>query len=210
MTDGPNGPHIWTTFEGQPVWGTIADTDWSTARIELLNASGRGIDDFLSALRETLNCGLFEFRRFSVHPVRNFDWFYDGHVWSDVGPGKFARAFLAHPVVQAELGEVLSGADAAQTNRFERTSPLALDGLLAQQLVDGGSQFRFRGEHRAAKALAAGFCRDLFGERYEDVQVAHASFAWTHWFCDIAWDRTWIVIDKGTCAVSVLCSTDDD
>lgn len=210
MTDGPNGPKIWTTFQGKPVWGTIADTDWSTARIELLDARGPGIDAFLSALRETLNCGMYEFRRFSVQPLRDFDWFYDGSVWSDVGPGKFARAFLAHPVVQAELGEVLSGADAALSNRFERMSPLALDGLLGQQLVDGGCCARFRGEHRAAKALAAGFCRDLFGERYEDAQVAHASFAWTPWFFDIAWDRTWVVIDKGTGAVSILCSTDED
>ena len=61
-----------------------------------------------------------------------------------------------------------------------------------------------------AKELGAGFCRTLFGERYEDVQVAHADFAWSRWFFDIAWDRTWVISDKREQRVTVLCTSDTD
>ena len=44
----------------------------------------------------------------------------------------------------------------------------------------------------------------------EDFQVFVSDDRWTPWFCDVAWDRTWIMADRARHEVTVICLTDTD
>ncbi|MCA9317198.1 MAG: hypothetical protein KDB73_17045 [Planctomycetes bacterium] len=201
----------WDTWDGQPVWGMIPATAWEAATVEDVTDERDGVGEFLRAQRERLNVEMLEFGQFSVRPLDRFDWFHGGRLWSPVPPSRFAPVILSYPAVTERLAAVLDHPDLSLLVKFEEVSPLALDGLLAAQLVDGGAYSSPRDyPQKRAKELGAGFCRTLFGERYEDVQVAHADFAWSRWFFDIAWDRTWVISDKREQRVTVLCTSDTD
>ena len=50
----------------------------------------------------------------------------------------------------------------------------------------------------------------LFGDRFDEVLVYHSYKPWSSWFYDVAWDASWIVIDKRSSTVDILCITDTD
>lgn len=208
----PDDGIYWSEHRGEPVWGKIAPGTWEAARIEAVPVVEPGVAKFIAALESTLNGGQVVYGSFLVAPASRFDWFpgAGGPMWSDIPPAAFAPVFVRHPVVRETMQGALDGCDPSLTVKFERVSPLALHGLLAAQLVEGGAMSSGRFPSRDAKALGLGFCRDLFGDRYEDVQVSYADFSWSPFFENIAWDRTWVVIDKGAQRVSMLCSTDFD
>ena len=54
------------------------------------------------------------------------------------------------------------------------------------------------------------FVSDLFGKRFEDIQVFKHYSPWSEWFYDIAWDTTWIGVDQKELCVWVLFQTDTD
>jgi len=199
----------WDTWAGRPVWGRIPAVAWETATVEDVTEEVGAIGAFLATLREQLNVETLSFGQFSVRPQGIFDWFRDGKVWSPVPPSRFAPIFLAYPAVALRFADVLDEPDLSLLVRFADVSPLAVDGLLAAQLVDGGA-YRSRVVPARAKELGVNFCRALFEDRYEDVQVAYADFAWSAWFYDIAWDRTWVIVDRGAQRVTMLCTTDTD
>jgi hypothetical protein len=100
----------------------------------------------------------------------------------------------------------------ARPPRFEWTldGPLTLDGELAGVLVRGGAYVRFDGTAAQAKALAVAAVDELLQDRFEDVLVWGTSDPWTPWFQGVAWDRTWLVVDRARGEVTVLCVTDTD
>jgi hypothetical protein len=87
---------------------------------------------------------------------------------------------------------------------------LTLDGELAATLVRGGAYKSFGGEAEQAKRLGAAFADAVVGGRHKAFKVYRSSAAWSPWFCDIAWDKTWACIDMDRNEVVVLCVTDRD
>jgi hypothetical protein len=59
-----------------------------------------------------------------------------------------------------------------------------------------------------AKNLAARFCDALFDDRFLEVEVFRSWKPWSKWFHGIAWDCTFLIIDKRFGIVTILCETD--
>jgi hypothetical protein len=87
---------------------------------------------------------------------------------------------------------------------------LDLDGVLAKLLVLGGAYERFQGPHVEAKALAAAAVYDLIQDRYEDFSLYYSDHAWSPWFFYIAWDLTFILVDRRQAEVTIIATTDTD
>lgn len=87
---------------------------------------------------------------------------------------------------------------------------LTLDGELAATLWHGGAYHRFSGSAAEAKQLASSAVYELIQDRHEDFRVFYSDEAWTSWFLDIAWDRTWLLIDDSRLEATLLCLTDSD
>jgi hypothetical protein len=50
----------------------------------------------------------------------------------------------------------------------------------------------------------------LVGERHHDFKVYASHQPWAPWFCDIAWDAAWALIDRRAAVIYLLCVTDTD
>jgi hypothetical protein len=200
----------WDTFRGKPVWGRVPAAAWETARIADVTTRAGQVWEFVDALRSVQNAEVIAFGQFLVEPRREFDWFVSPEVWSIVPPGRFASTFVKHAVVQARLEDLLADVDLDEMLHFDQVSPLAVEGALAAQLFEGGAYGNHNFSAIQARDLARGFCTSLFGERFDEVQVSFCDHAWSSWFCDIAWDRSWVVVDRREKRVTVVCTTDSD
>lgn len=76
--------------------------------------------------------------------------------------------------------------------------------------MSGGAYGQFKGTGEQAMELGRAFTDDLFGDRFEDIQVFRCFKPWSEWFSDIAWDGTWVGVDKRECRVWTLLQTDSD
>lgn len=93
---------------------------------------------------------------------------------------------------------------------WEWSSPYVLDGDLARTLVAGGAYEAYSGSGKDAKNIGEHFCHALFGDRFDEIQVFKTYETWSNWFYGIAWDQTWICVDKGNGYILALILTDTD
>jgi hypothetical protein len=77
----------------------------------------------------------------------------------------------------------------------------AVDGDIAALLWAGGCYQKFQGRPVDAKRLGAAFAADLIGDRYDDFRLA-----WSDFFFGFG-DNTWILVDKATAQITLLCQT---
>lgn len=93
---------------------------------------------------------------------------------------------------------------------LQEISPLTLDGDFAQHLVRGGAYEDFKGTMAGVKEIGRKFSEYIFQNRFEEVKLFSSEDAWTQWFFDIAWDKTWIILDEGEQKLWIICITDTD
>jgi hypothetical protein len=82
----------------------------------------------------------------------------------------------------------------------------AVDGDIAALLWAGGCYQKFQGRPVDAKRLGAAFAADLIGDRYDDFLVYRTRLAWSDFFFGFG-DNTWILVDKATAQITLLCQT---
>lgn len=175
-----------------------------------VNVGGPGLVEFLRALQPTRINGGTHVRRFkwTANPD---DWFTGG---TSLQAYENFRTLLESRAARRAMPEVLV------PSPFPTGSPpdfsgvaggaLGLDGDLATLLVLGGAYERFRGAQREAKQLARHAVEDLVQERYEDFSLYYTDEPWAPWFFDVAWDQTWILVDRRNAEVTIICTTDTD
>ena len=93
---------------------------------------------------------------------------------------------------------------------WEWSSSYILDGDIAKTLKSGGAYKAFPGSGKEAKTLGQMLCTDVFEERYDDIQVFKTYKPWSDWFYDVAWDQTWIIVDKRRLLIWAILLTDTD
>lgn len=163
------------------------------------------VQDLLDALLSMRAKALFA--QFHVAGSMDFDWYASRRRWAELG---FAPAFLSHQVLAAQLPELTQGAAFGEEAGFQSVPSITLDGVLAGELLGGGAYERFRRGAREAKNLGGRFCEAVFQDRFEEVDVMASWSAWSKWFFDVAWDMTFLVMDRREQRVTLLCATDTD
>ena len=179
---------------------------WRQLVILHLPTEAPALDEYLDEARRTHDNGGAQFGSFALpaHPVLH--WFASRNRLEEVNffehlvrSPAFAHAL---PMLQPPVGRIIA--------KWEWGSSLTLDGELARLLVQGGAYHAFAGTAAQAKALGGRVCDALFGERYTDVEIFRTWEAWCPWFKGIAWDGTWLGIDKRESRVWLLSVTDTD
>lgn len=171
---------------------------------------GEGIEEFQRALAATHVNGGVQVRRFRWEGDKG-DWF---NVNTNLTMHETFRTLLESNAARQALPDVLV------PSPFPIGSPpdfwpvaggaLRLEGDLATALALGGAYKRHPGTDRDAKDLARRAERDLIGDRYEDFRLFASDAPWSPWFFDVAWDQTWILVDRGRAEVTIICATDTD
>ncbi|MBP0578126.1 hypothetical protein J8I29_02290 [Labrys sp. LIt4] len=166
------------------------------------------IDDVLARFRQTHCNGGALFAAFEIGAEPALDWYVArGQLHLD---GILAR-LLVHPAIRAGLPDLrIDTAVPLPDIGLEPRDGLEIDGLLARALYHGGAYWHATGSGMPEKTLALRFCDALFELRFDEIAVYTSGKAWTDWFYDIAWDETFVVLDKRCRRLFLLAVTDTD
>jgi hypothetical protein len=121
----------------------------------------------------------------------------------------FENLLSCHDIVSA-LSEFKITTPFYEGTIFERTTPFIFDGQIASTLFNGGAYNKFLGSPREAKNIAQELSDYIIGYRYAETLMYTTNSAWSDWFYDVAWDRTWIIFDESKSRIWLICITDTD
>jgi hypothetical protein len=189
-----------------PTIGDVANA-WEVAGVEVDSIVAPGVATLLTELCATHANGGALFARFRIGASPTLHRIAVVNRWQEYG---VLDSFLRSAAVRKALPELRVGDRLLANPVWEEGGALTLGGVLAHELVAGGAYRQFERSAAEAKTIGDGFCAALFGDRFGDVQVYATSSRWAPWFFDVAWDRTWVLIDRRERAIAILCLTDTD
>lgn len=125
---------------------------------------------------------------------------------------EFVSTLLKHPAVRDAMPGVLPAGDLTldELPELEPSFIFHLDGDLTGLIHYGGAYWSAERPAVESKQIAADVVRELFDNRWEDLEYAKSHSAWTRWFFDVAWDSTILVIDRAKSVVVLVVATDTD
>lgn len=95
--------------------------------------------------------------------------------------------------------------------KFRWDNVFSIEGQLTYSLLTGGAYERFSGTIDEARRLSRDMVEAIFGEELHRVSsAAFSCVPWSSWFCDVAWDSTFLIQDWRTHRIILLCMTDTD
>ena len=161
----------------------------------------------LSELNNIFQNGAAKFGCFTI----DADPFLNTHISRNwFGAIHFFEHLLASNAFVTAFGDVQPYKTPEVALDWEWSSSYVLGGDLASVLMLGGAYKNFKGSSEEAMELGRQFTFDLFGNRYEDVGVFKCYQAWSSWFHNIAWDTTWMGVDKKDLTAWIIFCTDAD
>jgi hypothetical protein len=182
---------------------------WESAEFEPVSPDVAAVDDYVDALSATRPRGDARVCCVRLPESRALDWYASRNALAEAG---FFTELLSSDVVTTGLG---IEADDDLDPEFTVESALSLDGVLAEQLVHGGSKpyeetiDQQHGACAKAKRLARAFLDDVVQDRYEEVTVHRTRAAWSDWFGHPHWNLTLVVVDRRYRWAWVLAATDE-
>jgi hypothetical protein len=190
---------------------------WAELSIAPIELRAAEINDVVDTFRSIYVQGGAEFACFQLSEPPLLGWILGRQqIWATncdaPNAVDFCGKFLVQPPVRAHLSILQIPSSLPEPFHVEWSDSFILDGLIARQLRNGGGpRGRFRGSPSLAKEMAVAFCRSLFDDRFDDVEVYASYSAWSPWFRQIPyWNRTWFVIDRSLRRCSVLALTEND
>lgn len=180
---------------------------WRDADFPLNTRTYPSLEKFVEALRPRYANGAVLSASFRWPGEPTFDWYLSRNRAEEL---LFFHKFWHAPTPAAALRELRVPADYAGRPPFQWASSFSLAGELALALYNGGAYHRPAGTGADEMRLAGQVTLELFGGRYSEVLTFVNHGAWTPFFHDVAWDFTWLLLDKRERLVHVLCATDTD
>lgn len=154
---------------------------------------------------------------FEVGTNSDFDWFASRNrlLEFDILPLLLARTEVRDALPTLKIPDFCidwSRASSCESaNGFEMSDSFKFDGKLSQVLFYGGAYTSCADrDGRAEKEAALRFCDTAFGMRFSEVSYYRSYSAWTHWFGEIAWDWTAVLLDRRLRKLWILAVTDSD
>lgn len=126
------------------------------------------------------------------------------------GTGEILRMFLTQATVIAALPDLRIEPPLKNPPEFRWSSVFGMEGDLTHMLLNGGAYERYRGTVDEARLMTRRFIESVFGTDLHRLWASFSSTPWTAWFCDIAWDATFVVWDCRQHRFVLLCCTDSD
>lgn len=125
---------------------------------------------------------------------------------------EFMSTLLRHPAVRDAMPGVLPASDLTldELPDLEPSFVFHLDGDLTGLIHYGGAYWSAERSAVESRQIVADLIRDLFDNRWDDLEYAKSNTAWTRWFFDVAWDSTFLVIDRAKSVVALIVATDTD
>lgn len=180
---------------------------WSAIDFPPIDEAFPAIERYVRELRPLYANGKVEHRAFRLasHPV--LDWFLTRNQYHEAG---FFERFWSLPGPRGAFPHPIHDLNPYDRNIFSFCSPFLLGGSLAWGLAAGGAYHRFPRGDLEAKRLGEEAALEMLGGTYEHSLAYECGIAWSDFFFDVAWDRTFIAINPKGQTVHVLLATDTD
>lgn len=180
---------------------------WAAVGFDRIDSSFPAIGAFLKEMRPLYANGKVEHAAFTLpdHPV--FDWFASRNQYHEMG---FFEQFWKARGPKEVFPYALRDLNFFDQKYFSFGSPFQLGGGLAWMLSAGGPYHRFEGGGVEAKRLGEEAATEMLAGSYDDALGFQCDIAWSGFFLDVAWDHTFMVIDRKRRTIHALLATDTD
>lgn len=180
---------------------------WSNLEVEP-QAPSASAEEYVAALERVYSNGSVRIGTFLVHESKTFDWYLSRNQLHEMG---FFERFWRVDGVAEFMPDALRDLNfSALDGVFQPSSPFLLGGSLAWTLAQGGAYEKHPGGPVHAKQLGDQLAADWIADRYDDILVYESHWAWSEFFLDVAWDHSWVVVNKLKRLVHIVCATDTD
>ena len=180
---------------------------WATIDFPLICEPFPFIEKYALELRALYSNGEVRHQAFRIPEHSTFDWYLFRKIVHESG---FFEKFWKCKTLREAFPDSLKDFNFYSQQTFEISSPFNLGGSLGWTLACGGAYDGFKREGALAKRLGEEAAFEMLGSNYDDSAV-YVSFApWSEFFHNVAWDYTWIVINRRLSAIHVLVATDTD
>ena len=180
---------------------------WAVVDFERIDLPFPAVEQFLKEMRPLYANGKVEHAAFTLpeHPV--FEWFASRNQYHEMG---FFEEFWKARGPKAALPYALRDLNFFDQKYFSFGSPFQLGGGLAWMLSAGGPYNRFERGGVEAKRLGEEAATEILAGGYDDALAFQCGVAWSDFFLDVAWDHTFLVIDRKRRVIHALLATDTD
>jgi hypothetical protein len=180
---------------------------WTTVGFERIGMPFPAIERFVMEVRPLYANGKVEHAAFTLpeHPV--FDWFASRSQYHEMG---FFQQFWKAKGPKEVFPHALRDLNFFDQQIFSFASPFQLGGGLAWMLSAGGAYQRFERGGVEAKRLGEEAAAEMLDASYDGPLAFQSGIAWSEFFLDVAWDHTFLVIDRKRRIVHALLATDTD
>lgn len=180
---------------------------WSELKVQINGKPKPAVDLLVKSLRGVFVNGGVRFQSFYIDPHPVFDWYASRNQLHRLG---FFEKFWLLPVVNQFMSEDLTDLNFYSEEIFSYSSPFMLGGAFAWTLSAGGAYQKYPAGGADAKQIGESAANELIQNDFDNTLVYESNADWSDFFCDVAWDFTWIVLHKKTRVIHVLVATDTD
>ena len=120
------------------------------------------------------------------------------------------KSFLENDSVQSFLPELNPPASLDPLPSFVTYGSYEFEGAIISLLLSGGAYMSSKFTEPQARSLAQRFVDSILPDCRQFATVFRIDGAWTNWFCDVAWDATFVVFNTKLKRWWLICITDTD
>lgn len=180
---------------------------WAAVDFTRIPGQFPAVEQFLDEIKTLYANGKVEHSVFTLpsHPV--LDWYLNRNQFHEVG---FFEKFWRNQGAREAFPHRVHDINFFDSKIFSFCSPFLLGGKLAWMLSSGGAYHQFPRGGIEAKRIGEEAAFELLGFNYDHAYTFECGIAWSEFFHDVAWDHTFIIIDKQKRIIHTLLATDTD
>ncbi len=170
-------------------------------------AQAAALSDLLTAARRYLTVGALV-GRFVLGPHPVLRWYGSRDRWAEI---QFFPRFVRSAPVCSSMRELnYRGGHTPWADLLPGDCHYESAARIAEQIATGGwgAWTPSTGPRASAfRKAVTRFCAAFFGSHAEELHVGHTEVAWAPWFCGEDADHTWLVMNKASWEITLLCFT---
>ena len=180
---------------------------WAAIDFERIPARYSAVERFLSEIRPLYANGRVEHAAFRIpeHPV--FDWYASRNQYHEMG---FFERFWGLAGPTSFIEHDLSDLNFFDHGIFGFLSPFQFGGALAWMLSSGGPYRQFSRGGTEAKRIGEEAAVEMLSGDYDQTLIYQSGTAWSDYFFEVAWDHTYVTLDRTRKIAHVILATDTD
>ena len=178
---------------------------WKTLEISEFKTSLPLLNEYLNELSNLYVNGSVIHKSFILGESEVLDWYVSRNQLKEM---LFFWKLWEHKELIKYLD--LTEIDEDSNQSFESSSPFMLGGSLAWALNWGGAYREPTWKGSRSKELGENAAGELLDGNFDNCLVFEARGAWCNFFYDVAWDYTWVILNKEKRLLHVIMATDTD